>query len=67
VDAVRFHIFTIDAVIADQGIGHGDHLTLIGGIRKDFLISRHARIEDNFTQNLALSGKGVASIDAPIF
>jgi len=30
-----FHVFVVDAVGSRQGIGHGHHLTFIGGIGKD--------------------------------
>ena len=44
------HEQVVGAVVADEGIGKGQNLPLIGGVRKAFLIARHAGIEYQFPQ-----------------
>src|SRR5690606_30488400 len=38
-DARRLHVFQVDAVVADLGIGQGDQLAGVGGIGEDFLVT----------------------------
>lgn len=42
------HEQVVGAVVADEGIGKGQNLPFIGGVRKAFLIARHAGIEYQF-------------------
>ena len=39
-------------------IGHGDELTAVGGVSKNFLIAGHTRIETDFTYGFSFSSKG---------
>ena len=41
-------IFRVDAVIADQGIGHRDDLAAVGRVRQDFLVAGHGGVEAGF-------------------
>ena len=52
----RLEILEVDAVVADQRIGHGDDLAGVGGIGEDLLISGHRGVEND----LALTGAGAA-------
>ncbi len=51
----RLEVFRIAADIADMRIGQRDDLAAIRGIGKDFLITRHRRIEDDFAAGAARS------------
>ena len=42
-----------DAVVPDQGIGHCDDLSAIGGIGENFLIAGDRRVENDFAERLA--------------
>ena len=66
-NARRFHVLVINAVIADQRIRHGDDLTFIGGIGNHFLITGHACIEDDFPQCFACARKGKTLKDTAVF
>ena len=50
----RLHIFAVGARIADMRVCQGDDLAAIGRIGEDFLIAGHRRIEDDFTNGLAI-------------
>ena len=66
-DSVGLHIFRIDPVIADQRIGHGYHLTAVGGIGQDFLVSGHTGIEYDLAPDLTGAGKRTAVKHASVF
>ena len=40
-------VFAVDAVVADQRIGHADDLPGVGRIGEHFLITGHRRVEDH--------------------
>ena len=44
---VRLHVLLVDAVVADERIGHGDDLPLVRRVGQDFLIPRHRSVETN--------------------
>jgi len=44
----RFHVQFVDAVIADERIGHRDDLAFIGRVGEDFLIAGHGSVEADF-------------------
>ena len=56
----RFKIFRIDAIIAYEGVGHNDHLTAIGRIGENFLITGHAGVENDFALDFAARAKACA-------
>ena len=41
-------------VVADHGVGEGDHLAVVGGVGDDLLVAGHAGVEDDLAQHLAL-------------
>src|SRR5947207_2611743 len=51
--AIRFFVFTVNTVVANQRIGHTNDLTGVGGIGKDLLVTRHRGIEDHLAGALA--------------
>ena len=64
--AATFDILGIDAGVADLGVGHGDHLPLVGRIGQDLLISGHGGVKDDLATDFARSTKGFTFEDAPI-
>jgi hypothetical protein len=48
-------------------IGEGDDLAAIGGVRQDFLVTRHARIENYFTGRVAFRAYRDATEHGAIF
>ena len=56
----RLHVFAIGAGITDVRIRQGDNLAAVGGIREDFLVTGHCRIENNFADGLAVGTDGGA-------
>src|SRR3990170_574310 len=53
-------VLVIDPVVADEGIRHGDELSLVRGIRQDLLVARHGRVKDDLTDGLTLGAEGEA-------
>ena len=53
-----FDILGINAVVADQGIGHGDDLALIRGVGEDLLIAGHGGVEHHLAGGFAFAGEG---------
>ena len=53
-------------VIADVRTGHGDDLSFIGRIRKDFLIPGHGRVKDHFADRLAFKSECAAFEHLPV-
>ena len=45
----RLDIIAIHTVVVDERICHNDDLPSVGRIRRDFLVSGHARVEHNLT------------------
>ena len=66
-DPPGFDIFGIDAVIADQGISHGDDLALVGRVGEDLLITGHGGVEHHLAGGLALAGEGPPPQDQTVF
>ena len=46
----RFTVLGVDAVVADERVGHGDQLARVRRVRQDLLIPRHTGVEDYLTQ-----------------
>src|SRR5262245_46865264 len=63
----RFDVLQIDAVIPDLGIGHGNNLTFVRGIRQDLLVAGHGSIETNLAAGLGASAKTTAAVNCSIF
>ena len=61
------HVLRVDAVIADKGVSHADHLSIIGGIGQHFLIAGHAGIENDFAAGFKFAGKGFALQGEAVF
>src|SRR5256885_6076230 len=64
--AVRLDVLFVDAVVADHRVRHGHDLAAIRRIREDLLVSRHGRIEDDFTAGFPGGAEGAAAEDAPV-
>src|SRR3989440_7772570 len=64
--AVRLDVLFVDAVVADHRVRHGHDLAAIRRLRKDLLVSRHGRIEDDFTAGFPGGAEGAAAEDAPV-
>jgi cobalt-precorrin 5A hydrolase len=47
------NILGIDAGVADLGVGHGDHLPLVGRVGQHLLITGHGRIKDDLSGRLS--------------
>ena len=56
-DSGAFDVFEIDAVIADQRVGHRDDLPAIRRIGENFLVAGHARVEHDLAKNFAAGSK----------
>ena len=65
--AFAFDIPAVDAVIADERIGHCDDLPFVGRIGQNFLIAGHGSVEDDFTFGRTGCAKGFAGENASIF
>ena len=66
-DLPGFHVFAGDAVIADERVGKADELAAVGGIREDFLVAGHARVEDDLAAGFEFAGEGLAFEGEPVF
>ena len=66
--AAALHVLGVDAVVADQGIGHRHDLAVIRRVGQDLLISgRTACVEDDLALGLAAGPERPAGEDRPIF
>ena len=63
----RLAVVGVDAVVADQRIGHGDDLALVGRIGEHFLIAGHAGVEDDLAGGLAGGAEAAAGVDRAVF
>ena len=62
-----FDVEAIDAIVAYQGIGHGDDLALVGGVGEDLLVAGHRGVEDDFALGSSGRAKGPAGEDGAVF
>src|SRR5581483_6403328 len=62
-----FAVVVVDAVIADQRIGHCHDLSLVGRVGDDFLIAGHAGVEHNFASRFTGGAKAAAGVDRAVF
>jgi hypothetical protein len=46
----RLNVQSVDAVVADQRVGHGHYLPIIGRIGQHFLIAGHTGIEHDLSE-----------------
>jgi len=67
VDPGRFLVLGGNAGVADMGIGQGDKLLIIGGIGKDFLVTGHGRVENDFPLGPAVRADGLSVKQAAVF
>ena len=54
-----FPVFGNDAVVPDQGIGHGDDLAAVGGIRENFLVPADGRVENDLAERLSAGAEAL--------
>ena len=66
-DPPGFHILRINAVVADQGVGHGDDLAFIGRIGEDFLVTGHGGVKHHLPRGLTRPGKRAAGEHQAVF
>src|SRR6267378_6534897 len=64
---IRFFVFAVDAVVANQWVGHANDLAGVRRIREYFLVASHRSVEDHFTHTLAFRGPGATTENATIF
>ena len=62
-----FHVFGVDPVIADLGIGHGDDLAAVARVGEDFLVAGHGGIEADFAVDFADGAEGLSGEDRAVF
>ena len=46
-------VLGVDAVVADERVGHRDDLALVGRVGEDLLVAGHAGVEDDLAERLA--------------
>lgn len=63
----RFVVQFVDAVVSDLGVGHYDHLAQVGGVGKNFLVTGHAGIKNDFGCHLCGGTKGTSVEDCAVF
>jgi hypothetical protein len=63
----RFDVFEVDTGVADHRIGHRHDLTGIGGVRKNFLITGHRGVEDDFPNGFAFESMTHATKNTSVF
>src|SRR5262249_32817359 len=64
---LRLAVLQVHAVIADQGIGHGDDLTLVRRVGQYLLVAGHASVEDDLAEGLAGRAESVTGEDRAVF
>ncbi len=64
---LAFDVLAIDAVVADERIGHRHDLTLVGWIGQDFLVAGHGSVEDDFAFGGAGRAEGTAGENGAVF
>ena len=57
----------VDAVVADERIGHRHDLARVGRVGEHFLVAGHAGVEDDFAEGLARRAKRAAGEDGAVF
>ena len=62
----RFVVVRVDAVVADQRIGHADDLTTEGRISADLLVAGHRGGEDDLAGGVGLGAESAAAKDAAV-
>ncbi len=62
----RLDVLRVDAVVADQGVGHADHLSPVRRIGEDLLVAGHGRVEHDLAVALAGGAEGFAAEDAAV-
>jgi hypothetical protein len=63
----RFDVLLVNAVIADQRIGHGHDLAFIGRIGENLLVARHGGIETNLAARRGGGAEAFAMEHGAIF
>ena len=62
----RLDVLRVDAVVADEGIGHHHDLPSIGRVGEDLLVARHCGVEDDLAGGLADGAEGLAAEHAAV-
>lgn len=65
-EAAALDILGIDAGVADLGVGHGDHLPLVGRVGENLLIAGHGGIKDDFPAGFTRGAEGFSAKDTPV-
>jgi hypothetical protein len=64
--AAGFVVVGVDAIVADQRVGHADDLAAERGVGADLLVARHRRREDSFALGDTGGTEGTATEDAAV-
>lgn len=62
-----FVVQFVNAVVPDLGVGHDDHLAQVRGVGKNFLITGHAGIKNDFGGHLSGGSKRTSVEDCAVF
>ena len=65
--ATAFDVFVVDAVVADQRIGHADDLAGVARVGQDLLIAGHRGVKDHLAERLAIGAKRRTHKSASVF
>src|SRR5206468_24834 len=63
----RFDILSVDAIVADERVSHGNNLAFVGRIGQNLLVARHRSIEANLPAGGAARAKTCAVKQGPVF
>jgi hypothetical protein len=66
VRAAAFDVLAVDAVVADQRVGHRDDLPLVGRVGEDLLVAGHRGVEDDLALGRAVRPERAAGEDGPV-
>ena len=62
----RLNVLRVDPVISDMGVRERNELLAIAWVSQDFLITRHRRVKNDFTDGGARCADGITNINAAI-
>ena len=63
----RFHVHRVDAVIADERIGHRDNLAFVGRVGENFLVAGHGGVETDLAAGGRARAKALSVKNRTVF
>jgi hypothetical protein len=63
----RFGVLGIDAVVADERVGHGNDLSLVRRVGQHLLVAGHAGVEHDLAEGFAGRAEAPAGVDCAVF